>query len=200
MSLICQPASKDIHEALHHYHCIVSFCLKSSDAKEHIRDNAHRYQTQVCTDPDNVKFYHLWVFVSFLSENINDAVSFNLVNQNEDLKRQILARQDRVTSSPLIHKCAVVVGGCTEDDAILDELSAFRVEPGRHFGTYPLKPFPESCGIHFASCVWKNELYVSGGSKKRHLFCQVQTRLQRLGSTPRYDTGIREARHGCRQR
>ena len=101
-------------------------------------------------------------------------MSFNLVNQNEDLKRQILARQDRVTSSPLIHKCVVVVGGCTEDDAILDELSAFRVEPGRHFGTYPLKPFPESCGIHFASCVWKNELYVSGGSKKGTFFAKYK--------------------------
>ena len=101
-------------------------------------------------------------------------MSFNLFNQSEDLKRQILARQDRVTSSPLIQKCVVVVGGCTEDDAILDELSAFRVEPGRHFGTYPLKPFPESCGIHFASCVWKNELYVSGGSKKGTFFAKYK--------------------------
>ena len=111
----------------------------------------------------------------YFSESINDAVSFNLVNQQEDLKLQILARQDRVATSPLIHKCAVVIGGCKESDAVLNELSAFRVEPGRILGTYPLKPPPESCGIHFATCVWKNELYVSGGSQRGTFFAKYKS-------------------------
>ena len=102
-------------------------------------------------------------------------MSFNLVNQQEDLKHQILARQDRVATSPLIHKCAVVLGGCTGSATILDDLSAFRVEPGRHIGTYPLKPLPESCGIHFATCIWKNELYVSGGSKRGTFFAKYKS-------------------------
>ena len=97
-----------------------------------------------------------------------------MVNQQEDLKRQILAKQDRVAPSPLIQKCAVVVGGSTESGTVLDELSAFRVEPGTKFATYPLKPLPESFGVHFATCVWRNELYISGGTKEVTFFAKYK--------------------------
>ncbi|KAK7116792.1 kelch-like protein 6 [Littorina saxatilis] len=121
-----------------------------------------------------MNYYFDHPFRKYMAKNINDAVSFNLVGQKQDLKRQILAQQDRVATSDLIHKCAVVVGGCTQDDKIVDEVWAFRADAAKPLRVYPLKSVPESCGIHFASCTWRNELYISGGTKEVTYFAKYK--------------------------
>lgn len=87
-----------------------------------------------------------------------------------------MAQQDVYVSVPNMYKafrmmeCAVLVGGCTEKVKECTNVTAIPINVKGHYKVHNLKPLPESCGLGFATCVWRNELYVSGGSSNKTFF------------------------------
>ncbi|XP_076443900.1 kelch-like protein 24a isoform X2 [Babylonia areolata] len=118
---------------------------------------SHGYILELLTFYDQPIFKHI-------SEKVHEAVSFNLQDQTPELRRQILAKQDRVTESPLVKKCAVVLACLNED---VSAMSAFHVEPEETFYSFPMECSPEAFHFQFTTCVHRNELYVSRGTKQK---------------------------------
>ena len=88
----------------------------------------------------------------------------------------------------MIHRCAVFVGGCASNEAPVQEVIAIRDDLTS--GPYTLAPLPEPCGVQAATCVWKNELYVSRGSKEGTVFLKYSAASNEWEKLP-------ELKHGA---
>lgn len=98
---------------------------------------------------------------------IDEALTYKLkvlLQKNKIVGRQILARQRHTTSSDF-KRCTVLVGGAFGSGCVSSQqLSSFSDQDGDTFSMNTLKPIPQPVGTGFAACVWRNELYISGGS------------------------------------
>lgn len=104
------------------------------------------------------------------------------------MQRQILARQHKQAPSTLFRPCAVYIGGCsTSAVQPLQQVLSLPLDIKEQTVPYILQELPESCGVHFATCVWKNELYVSGGSMQPSFFAVYRPgegKWEKLGDLP----------------
>ena len=121
---------------------------------------------------------------------VEDAIACNLGNQVPEIKRRILAKQSRGNASTLIGKCAVFVGTHSVGNEKVGELSAVLLDVGEKFSTYTLTAPPELCGSQFASCVWRNELYVSRGTEEGTCLSRYITGNNEWEMLPQCEQGL----------
>ncbi|KAK7487915.1 hypothetical protein BaRGS_00020816 [Batillaria attramentaria] len=89
---------------------------------------------------------------------------------NSVIKTEILARQDkRVPESSVQSVLVTVEIPCTEDESGFPAMKAVVLDSGELTAeTKPLPSLPCSMRRHFATCVLRNELYLSGRGKYAH--------------------------------
>ncbi|KAK7487800.1 hypothetical protein BaRGS_00020941 [Batillaria attramentaria] len=79
-----------------------------------------------------------------------------------------------MVDSHIMTKCVVLLGGCTEVDKPLVDVVCLPVSASKPYKGYSFKAVPEACGFNFATCKWRNELYVCGGSQNPTFFAKYK--------------------------
>ncbi|PVD27342.1 hypothetical protein C0Q70_12498 [Pomacea canaliculata] len=126
-----------------------------------------------------ISFPHL--SSSYLSElmisqsNEMRNVFFGIRGRDSNSQQRILAQQSVKVNLPEIQSRAVLLGGVTRTGHSLQRILAFGLQD-TILTHRDLEPIPEATGPHFASCTWRNEVYLSGGTLMPKFFAVYKPR------------------------
>ncbi|XP_025102077.1 kelch-like protein 24 isoform X3 [Pomacea canaliculata] len=102
-------------------------------------------------------------FCEFIFDHLQDGIYFALKNADEKClhsRRRILTQQSVPLDNTDITSVCLVVKATDFPLAHGPTLEAWRDPEDR----YNLAPVPQNTGWHYATCTWRNELYLSGGN------------------------------------
>ncbi|XP_025100530.1 kelch-like protein 24 isoform X3 [Pomacea canaliculata] len=107
-----------------------------------------------------------------LKELICEAVTYHLegnVPGDDKVKQDILSRQCNVSENSDLFRGVLILGGSSDDGEFFETLKAFSIPDSDQtdYDIHTLSSVPWTRGnAGLAACVWRNDVYVSGGSDK----------------------------------
>ncbi|KAK7487949.1 hypothetical protein BaRGS_00020850 [Batillaria attramentaria] len=110
---------------------------------------------------------------SSIESYLSEALTFKLETAtkiNSVTRREILARQDKRVTSAEVDMHVVAIGGVGTDGRSTRTVRIVETDNKTEDKPRQLEMLDVDPGIGFATCVWRNELYISGGSKKPEMF------------------------------